>query len=39
MFFSFPEDALWNADLQAVEFDVGVGEAPARHDRRRPLFA
>lgn len=26
MFFSFPEDAHWNADLQAVEFGVGVGE-------------
>jgi hypothetical protein len=26
MFFSFPEDARWNADLQAVEFGVSVGE-------------
>jgi Protein of unknown function (DUF1488) len=26
MFFSFPEDARWNADLQAVEFGVGLGE-------------
>ena len=26
MFFRFPEDAHWNADLQAVEFGVGVGE-------------
>ena len=26
MLFSFPEDARWNADLQAVEFGVGVGE-------------
>jgi hypothetical protein len=26
MFFRFPEDARWNADLQAVEFGVGVGE-------------
>ena len=26
MFFTFPEDARWNADLQAVEFGVGVGE-------------
>jgi len=26
MFFRFPEDARWNADLQAVEFSVGVGE-------------
>ena len=26
MFFSFPEDARWNVDLQAVEFGVGIGE-------------
>ena len=26
MFYSFPEDARWNAELQAVEFGVGVGE-------------
>jgi hypothetical protein len=26
MFFRFPEDARWNADLQAVEFSVGLGE-------------
>jgi hypothetical protein len=26
MFFSFPEDARWNADGQAVEFGVGIGE-------------
>ena len=26
MFFRFPEDARWNADRQAVEFGVGVGE-------------
>ena len=26
MFFSFPEDARGNADRQAVEFSVGVGE-------------
>jgi hypothetical protein len=26
MFFTFPEDATWNADRQAVEFGVGVGE-------------
>jgi hypothetical protein len=26
MFFSFPEDARWNAERQAVEFGVGVGE-------------
>jgi len=26
MFFSFPEDARWNEDRQAVEFGVGIGE-------------
>ena len=26
MFFSFPEDARWNADRQTVEFGVGIGE-------------
>jgi hypothetical protein len=26
MFFSFPEDARWNANRQSVEFGVGVGE-------------
>lgn len=26
MFFSFSEDARWNADRQIVEFGVGVGE-------------
>jgi hypothetical protein len=26
MFFSFLEDARWNADRQVVEFGVGVGE-------------
>ena len=26
MFFSFPEDARWNADREAVEFGVGIGE-------------
>ena len=26
MFFSFPEDARWNPDLQAVQFGVGIGE-------------
>ena len=26
MFFTFPEDATWNADKQAVEFGVGIGE-------------
>jgi hypothetical protein len=26
MLFSFPEDARWNADRQAVEFGVEIGE-------------
>jgi hypothetical protein len=26
MFFTFPEDACWNADRQAVEFGVEIGE-------------
>jgi len=26
MFFTFPEDARWNADTQAIEFGVGIGE-------------
>jgi hypothetical protein len=26
MLFSFPEDAQWNADRQAVEFGVEIGE-------------
>jgi len=26
MFFTFPEDAHWNAELQAVEFGVAIGE-------------
>jgi len=26
MFFRFPEDTRWNADRQAVEFGVGLGE-------------
>jgi hypothetical protein len=26
MFFTFPEDARWNADRQAVEFGVSIGE-------------
>jgi hypothetical protein len=26
MFFIFPEDATWDADKQAVEFGVGIGE-------------
>jgi hypothetical protein len=34
MFFTFPEDARWNADRQAVEFGVEIGE---RKLRRRQL--
>ena len=26
MFFTFPEDARWNPETQAVEFSVGIGE-------------
>jgi len=26
MFFAFPHDARWNAERQAVEFGVGIGE-------------
>ena len=26
MFFTFPEDARWNAEREAVEFGVGIGE-------------
>ena len=26
MFFSFPEDAHWNADQQVIEFGVEIGE-------------
>jgi hypothetical protein len=26
MFFTFPENARWNAERQAVEFDVEIGE-------------
>lgn len=26
MFFRFPEDARWNAEREAVEFGVGIGE-------------
>ena len=26
MFFTFPENARWNAERQAVEFGVGIGE-------------
>jgi hypothetical protein len=37
MFFTFPEDARWNAERQAVEFGVEVGEyrGVVRVPRRR----
>ena len=41
LFFTFPEDARWNADQQAVEFGVeigeysGVGRVPRRVFQRR----
>jgi hypothetical protein len=28
MFFTFPEDARWNAERQAVEFGVEIGRVP-----------
>ena len=28
MFFTFPDDARWNAERQAVEFGVEIGEYP-----------
>ena len=36
MFFTFPEDARWNAERQAVEFGVGIGgyEGVVRVPRR-----
>jgi hypothetical protein len=30
MFFTFPEDARWNAERQAVEFGVEIGEGSRR---------
>src|SRR6266436_3671485 len=33
MFFSFPEDAHWNPDLQAVEFGIGEYEGVVRVPR------
>ena len=43
MFFTFPEDARWNADRQAVEFGVEIGEEygvvrVARHVFQRLLI-
>jgi hypothetical protein len=36
MFFRFPEDARWNANMQAVEFGVGIGEYDGRRSRAPP---
>ena len=38
MFFSFPEDARWNPDRQAVEFGVAVGEYEGVVRVSRQLF-
>ena len=40
MFFTFPEDARWNADRQAVEFGVEIGEysGVVRVPRRQRLL-
>jgi hypothetical protein len=39
MFFRFPPDARWNADLGAVEFGIGVGEYEGVHVCRRVFQA
>jgi len=38
MFFTFPEDARWNPDRQAVEFGVGIGEYEGLVRVRRDVF-
>jgi hypothetical protein len=38
MFFTFPDDARWNDNLQAVEFGVGVGEYEGVVRVRRRVF-
>jgi hypothetical protein len=38
MFFSFPEDARWNAERQVVEFSVGIGEYEGVARIPRELF-
>jgi hypothetical protein len=35
MFFTFPEDARWNAERQAVEFGVEIGRRDAVRVPRR----
>jgi hypothetical protein len=36
--FAFPEDARWNAETQAVEFGVGIGEYEGVVRGRRIVF-
>jgi len=38
VFFAFPEDASWNAETQAVEFGVGIGEYAGVIRVRRTVF-
>ena len=38
MFFTFPEDARWNADRQAVEFGVEIGGHRDVVSVRRRIF-
>jgi Protein of unknown function (DUF1488) len=38
MFFTFPEDARWNAESQAVEFGVEIGEYHGVVRVRRRVF-
>jgi hypothetical protein len=38
MFFTFPEHARWNAESQAVEFGVEIGERSSdRHTHHHPV--
>jgi hypothetical protein len=39
MFFTFPEDAGWNAERQAVEFGVEIGEYHGSRRVPRPFPA
>jgi uncharacterized protein DUF1488 len=38
MFFRFPDDARWNAERQAVEFGVAIGEYEGVVTIARPVF-
>ncbi|HTT79222.1 MAG TPA: DUF1488 family protein [Stellaceae bacterium] len=38
MLFAFPEDARWNAETEAVEFGVGIGEYQGIVRVRRTIF-